>query len=232
MTNSSRVSTDLARLRRETESFLSTVDSLSEAELAAPSLCEGWDRAYVVAHLASNGRALVRLVDWATTGEARQPYDSPQARAQDIESYAALAREELLRAFEDSARFFAEQCVRLEGELAVEELDLHGKPTPAVSLPAVRITEIVLHHWDLDTSWSLALAEPESVLNALEAAVKTMRAKKAPGMTLRTDEHDEWVVGDGGQLVTGDRVGLLLWLARGATSGVESEGTLPELPAW
>ena len=43
MTNSSRVSTDLARLRRETESFLSTVDSLSEAELAAPSLCEGWD---------------------------------------------------------------------------------------------------------------------------------------------------------------------------------------------
>ena len=59
-----------------------------------------------------------------------------------------------------------------------------------------------------------------------------MRAKKAPGMTLRTDEHDEWVVGDGGQLVTGDRVGLLLWLARGETSGVESEGTLPELPAW
>lgn len=232
MTNPLRVTSDLARLRRETESFLATVDSLSDAELAEPSLCEGWDRAHVVAHLASNGRALVRLVDWATTGEAQQPYDSRQAREQDIEAYAVLPREELVQAFVDSARFFAEQCERLEGELAVEVLDLHGKPIPAVSIPAVRITEIVLHHRDLDTSWSLAQAEPESVLDALEAAVKTMRAKNAPGMTLRTDEHDEWVVGDGGQLVTGDRVGLLLWLARGETAAVETEGALPELPSW
>jgi len=59
-----------------------------------------------------------------------------------------------------------------------------------------------------------------------------MRAKGAPGMTLRTTEHDEWVVGDGGQLVTGDRVALLGWLARGRTEGVHSGGALPELPAW
>ncbi|WHF22649.1 hypothetical protein QJS66_21925 [Kocuria rhizophila] len=43
--------------------------------------------------------------------------------------------------------------------------------------------------------------EPESQLNALEGAVRAMRAKGAPGMTLRTTEHDEWILGDGGHAV-------------------------------
>ena len=62
--------------------------------------------------------------------------------------------------------------------------------------------------------------------------MRTMRAKGAPGMTLRTEERDEWIIGDGGQLITSDREGMLQWLARGDDEFVESEGALPELPAW
>ena len=232
MVNPQRLHSDLTRLQRETDSFLATVRSLTPEELAKPSLCDGWDRLHVVAHVASNGRALVRLVDWATQGRAQQPYDSPQDRERDIEKYAALPVPELIEAFAQSARYFAEQCERLTGEIAVAELDLHGKPVPAGSIPAVRVTEIVLHHHDLLTTWTLEDAEPESLLNTLESAVRTMRAKGAPGLTLRTREHDEWIIGDGGQLVTGDRAGLLLWLARGQGEHVVSEGPLPELPAW
>ena len=47
-----------------------------------------------------------------------------------------------------------------------------------------------------------------------------------------TEERDEWVIGDGALRVDSDREGLLAWLARGETEGVEADGPLPELPSW
>lgn len=232
MINPARLHSDLQRLDRETETYLATVESLSEDELTSPSMCEGWTRADVVAHLASNGRRLVNLIDWVTTGEQKSVYPSPEARAQEIAELAALPRAELVREARESAAYFAEQAQRLSGEIAVEEVDLHGKPVPATSLVALRIAEVVVHHHDLDTAWTIEEADPDSLLNALEAAVRTMRAKGAPGMTLVTEERDEWVVGDGALRVESDREGLLEWLARGETENVEADGPLPALPSW
>ncbi|MUN61625.1 maleylpyruvate isomerase family mycothiol-dependent enzyme [Kocuria sediminis] len=232
MSDPTRLQADLSRLERETDRFLATAESLSEEELAAPSLCGGWSRAHVVAHLASNGRALVRLVDWAVTGREQRPYASPEARNQEIDEFAALPREELLRRTRESAAYFAEQCRRLGGALAVDEVHMHGKRIPALAVVALRNSEIVVHHHDLDTAWTLERAEPDSLLDALEAAVRTMRAKDAPGMTLATEEGDEWVIGDGAARVRSDRAGLLAWLARGQTGRVTAEETLPALPTW
>lgn len=232
MINPARLHSDLSRLGRETAMLEATVASLSEEELRAPSLCEGWSRAHVVAHLASNGRALVRLIDWATTGQEQQLYTSREARDQEIDDLAGLPREELLTRLRESSAFFAEQSGRLSGELAVESVDLHGKEIPVTSIVALRISEIVVHHHDLDTAWTIEEADPDSLLNALEAAVRTMRAKDAPGMTLVTEERDEWVVGDGALRVESDREGLLAWLARGDGGDVEADGPLPALPSW
>lgn len=186
----------------------------------------------MVAHLASNSRALVNLVDWATSGEPKPIYSSRDERNRETDELAQLPPEQLLRTFVENSQYLAEQCERLRGPLEVEELDLNGKTVPSVGIPTVWISELVLHHQDLNTGWTVAQAEPESQLNALEGAVRAMRAKGAPGMTLRTTEHDEWILGDGGQLVTGDRVGMVMWLARGDAQGVSSEGPLPELPEW
>ncbi|MFI7481746.1 maleylpyruvate isomerase family mycothiol-dependent enzyme [Kocuria sp. M1R5S2] len=232
MINAARLHSDLSRLGRETDMFLATAASLSERELAEPSLCGGWTRADVVAHIASNGRALVKLIDWATSGEEQAPYASAEARNQEIAELAALPREELLRELRDSAAYFAEQAERLGGDLAVEEVHLHGKRIPATSIVALRIAEIVVHHHDLDTAWTIEEADPDSLLNALEAAVRTMRFKGAPGMTLVTEERDEWVIGDGALRVESDREGLLEWLARGESENVEADGPLPQLPSW
>lgn len=232
MSDPTRLHTDLSRLGRETDSFLATAESLSGEELAAPSLCGGWSRAHVVAHLASNGRALVRLVDWAVTGREQRPYASPEARNREIDELAALPREELLRRTRESADYFAEQCERLGGDLAVDEVHMHGKRIPALAVVALRNSEIVVHHHDLDAAWTLERAEPDSLLDALEAAVRTMRAKDAPGTTLVSEEGDEWVIGDGAARVRSDRAGLLAWLARGQTERVTAEDRLPVLPAW
>jgi len=232
MNNSARLHSDLSRLRRETDMFLATIESLADDEMPAPSLCEGWSRAHVIAHLASNGRTLVKLIDWATSGQEEKLYASPQARTEEINAFAALPRKELIEAFRESAAYFAEQSMRLTGELAVEEVGLSGKRLPSTSIVALRIAEVVVHHQDLDTAWTIGEADPDSVLDALEAAVRTMRAKDSPGMTLATEEGEEWVVGDGALRVASDREGLLEWLARGQGRHVEADGPLPVLPSW
>ena len=96
MITPARLHSDLSRLGRETDMFFATVASLSDDEMAAASLCEGWSRAHVIAHVAANGRALVQLIDWAAAGEERRLYASPEARAGAISALAALPREELL----------------------------------------------------------------------------------------------------------------------------------------
>ncbi|MEV4901060.1 maleylpyruvate isomerase family mycothiol-dependent enzyme [Citricoccus sp. NPDC055426] len=232
MINPARLHSDQSRLDRETAMLLATVESLSEDELAAPSQCEGWSRANVVAHLASNARALVRMVDWAVTGGEQSVYSSPEARAEDIARIAAMPRKELIADLVEASRFFAEQSERLAGEIQAEEVRIGATPIPATSLVAVRISEVVVHHADLDTAWTIEEADPDSLLNAVEAAVRAMRTRNAPGMTLVTEERDEWIIGDGALKVDSDREGLLAWLARGDAGGVEADGPLPELPAW
>jgi maleylpyruvate isomerase len=97
---------------------------------------------------------------------------------------------------------------------------------------ALRIAEVVVHHHDLNAAWTVEEADPDSLLNALEAVVRSLRAKGAPGMTLVTEERDEWVIGDGGLRVTSDREGLLQWLARGDAEHVDFDGPVPALPTW
>lgn len=232
MINTARLHSDLSRLNRETGMMSATIETLTTEEMAAASLCEGWSRAQVIAHLASNGRSLVKLIDWATSGEPQELYASREARDAEIDELAALPREELVKKFQDAAAYFAEQCERLSGELAVEEVDLHGKIIPATSIVALRISEVVIHHHDLDTAWTIEEADPDSQENAVEAAVRTMRVKNAPGMTLVTEEGDEWVIGDGALKVRSDREGLIEWLARGQARHIEADGPIPVLPSW
>lgn len=212
--------------------FLATVESLGDDEMTAPSLCEGWTRADVIAHVASSGRALVNFIDWAASGEERPLYASRDARSQEIAALAALPRKELVGELRESARNFAEQAQRLGGELAAPEVQLNGKALPATSIVALRIAEVVVHHHDLDTAWTIEEADPDSLLNALEAVVRSLRAKGAPGMTLVTEERDGWVIGDGGLRVVSDREGLLRWLARGDAEHIDVDGPVPVLPSW
>ena len=232
MINPARLYSDLSRLGRETDMFLATVESLADDEMTVPSLCAGWSRADVIAHVASSGRALVNLIDWATSGEERPLYASGEARSREIAALAALPREELIEAVRESARNFAEQAQRLSGELAAMEVQVSGKAVAATSIVALRIAEVVVHHHDLDTAWTIEEAEPDSLLNALEAVVRSLRAKGAPGMTLVTEERDEWVIGDGGLRVVSDREGLLQWLARGDAEHIDADGPVPALPTW
>ena len=88
--NPARVRSDVSLLGRESEQYLSTVESFHDDEFDKPSHCEGWKRAQVVAHVAVAARRLTRLLDWAQTGEEQQLFESKDERTELLEQLRAL----------------------------------------------------------------------------------------------------------------------------------------------
>ncbi|MFG1700137.1 maleylpyruvate isomerase N-terminal domain-containing protein [Nonomuraea sp. NPDC049309] len=62
-----------AELTAATDRLLATAASLSDADLAAPSLLPGWTRGHVLAHVAQNAGSCLNLLTWARTGVRTPP---------------------------------------------------------------------------------------------------------------------------------------------------------------
>lgn len=223
---------DLNRLDRETGMMLATVESLSADELAGPSLCEGWTRAHVVAHLAGSAKGLRNLIQWAVTGTKTPMYASLEARNAEIEEWSKLSPADLKAKVREESAAFATAAQQLKGPLATEEVANIGGPMSAYQIPAIRINEVLVHHLDLDTLWELEEADIDALEDALEwsAAVAQKNADEWPGVTLVTDEGESFTIGDGAITLKGGRDALLGWVTRGLTSGVRADGDIPTPP--
>ncbi|WP_026928203.1 maleylpyruvate isomerase family mycothiol-dependent enzyme [Granulicoccus phenolivorans] len=223
---------DLNRLERETGMMLATVESLSDDELAAPSRCAGWTRAHVVAHLVGNARGLGRLIDWAVTGTETPMYASMDQRNAEIEELAALPGAQLKQQVRESSAEFAEKAAQLKSaKLAVTEVERAGRPMNPYAIPATRISEVLIHHADLETLWDLEEADIDALEDALDLAVERIQAREDyPGLSIVTDEGDEYTVGDGKIGLRGGRDAILGWITRGRTERLKVDGALPAPP--
>jgi maleylpyruvate isomerase len=236
-----RLEADLAAVRRHTALLVEHTAVL--ADLRAPSSCEGWSRAHVLAHVARNAEAIQRLAQWAVDGAPRPMYPGgTRGRDAAIEEGAAKpgpaspGDRRPAGAFVDdlteTAAALEPHLAALGGELAVAAVEMRGglKVHPLV-LPQLRLREVVFHHVDLDDGFTFADVEPELVRGFLDDAVsRLVTTEAAPGLSLVSDEGDGWVVADGGVTVRGPQAGLLLWLARRDPREVSAEGALPPLP--
>ena len=74
--------------------FTTSVERLSDADLAAMTRLRGWSRRHVVAHVGLNAEALRRLVRWASTGEPTPMYASPEQRAREIDCEESLKQQQ------------------------------------------------------------------------------------------------------------------------------------------
>lgn len=226
---------DINRMRRESDMMMATVTSLSEDELAAPSKCDGWTRAHVVAHLARNADGVCNLIEWATSGLETSMYASREQRDADIERTAKLPREELFADLAEANARLAEAVEKLKNEgVQVDEVAIASGPISSLSLVARRTTELVIHHDDLATTWEWHEADPEAILDAIEVCVRRLQANPdSPGLTIVAGEGEQWVVGDGAFRIEGYYDELLPFLAREQVEeGLQYEGELPKLPAW
>lgn len=225
---------DIAAVDAATSALLATASRLTDADVGGASLCEGWTRGHVLTHLSRNAEAIGRLVDWAVTGERQEMYPGgTQVRDSDIEAGARRGAAAQLDDLSTTARDLARQLPRLVDGVAVAEVEGRGGFVVASEgLPFLRLRELVFHHVDLDAGHGFADVDGDLLVRLIDDAVSRLRlSRRAPSVTLRTEQGDSWQVGEGDTEITGSRAGVLLWLARRIGDGVTSAaGPLPDLP--
>jgi maleylpyruvate isomerase len=190
---------ELAWTRRGTAYFARRLRELSEAELTGPSLIAGWTRAHVIAHVGYNARALARLVEWARTGVEMPFYESPEARAFEIELGATLPDRALRNLFDHA-----------EVHLNVEWRDLTDAQWDAAvggvairETPWMRAREIWVHAVDLDNGGSFLDFPPDLVDRLLPELAAEAGLAKAPAAGAPADIA-RWLSGRGARRLTGD----------------------------
>jgi maleylpyruvate isomerase len=163
------------------------------ADVRAPSLCEGWSRAHVLSHVARNAEAIQRLAEWALDGEPREMYPGGTAArdaaidegalrsgpsSPDDPRPAGVFADDLAETAERLARTLAE----LSGPLAVDHVEMRGGlEVSPLTLPFLRLRELVYHHVDLDDGFTFGDVEPALLVRFIDDAVAS--GAKVVGLT-------------------------------------------------
>ncbi|HEX6195311.1 MAG TPA: maleylpyruvate isomerase family mycothiol-dependent enzyme [Jiangellaceae bacterium] len=221
-----------------TEALVATAESLDDDGLRSPSLCPGWTRGHVLAHVARNADALANLLNWANTGVETPMYPSAEARNADIQAGSTRAPAELAEDLKESAAGFA-KAVSAMPEQGWERLVRTGPAGAGSAIPArrvmwLRLREVEIHHVDLNAGYRPSDWPSAFVDRALRESLRTCGRKDGvPPFTAVADGIREHVGGPGGPTVSGTAPALLAWLT-GRSSGTDltvDGDALPELPA-
>ncbi|MFH8336540.1 maleylpyruvate isomerase family mycothiol-dependent enzyme [Streptomyces sp. AM6-12] len=223
-------------LDRAAERLLAAVETLSDAEAAAPSRLPGWTRAHVLSHLAAQAPALERLLSWARTGVRNDQYAGREARDAEIEAGALLPAAALVARVRDSARSWQRAAEALpEPAWDATIVPFTGETCTPRRILVIRLRELVLHLIDLDVGHEVAdVPAPARDIVLDDVVGYYAEAEKVPAFTLRDAEGGELARFDGGgPVVSGTRAELLAWLS-GRDDGalLDAPGGLPVLPPW
>ena len=197
--------------------LLGAVDRLTDGELREPSALSGWTRAHVVAHVARNAEALIRLASWARTGVETPMYANSEQRNADIEASATLPADRLRAELAGTAKDLAAALHELDERAWHAPLrSAQGRVIPATEVPWLRVREVWLHTVDLGAGARMDEL-PAGVLDALLGDVTgTMSAREdCPSVVLEpADREQTW------------RLGVV------DATPVALRGTAAELTAW
>lgn len=215
-------------LATATRRLLGDTVGVDDPAWRAPSRLPRWSRGHVATHLARQADALGRLVAWASTGARQDMYASPQQRADDIEAGSDRSGLGLQVDLDTSAERLADAFAALdeidardrpEGTRAVgwdAEVELRGgQRVTARLLPVARMTEVVLHHIDLDIGFGVDDVDDETGRWLLEWSAYRLGARdEFPLLTLIDESGSELTLGSSGvgRTITGSSPALLGWL--------------------
>lgn len=216
-----------------TRRLVRTTDRLADADYAGASVCTGWTRAHVIAHLALNAEALAGALGGILEGDRVPMYESDERRDEDIARLATagptILRARLLGAGTDLTQAWS----ALPPDEYVTTIDrTPGRRTfTAAAVPLMRLHEVEIHHADLDAGYTCADWPP--AFSALLIEGRTDRHVETPFHAYATDLDRTWHFGDGGPTVSGTAAALGWWLTgRGDGIGLLSDsGSLPTIQA-
>lgn len=199
-----------------TQRLLGDTIEITDDQWHAPSRLPEWNRAQVATHVARQADALTRLATWARTGERREMYDSEEQRTLDIDAGRARTGLELQIDLDESAGRLADSFEELDepdhwGEMVQLR---NGREVPARLLPLGRLSEVVLHHVDLDIGWGVDDIDAQSAAWLLEWCAERLQSRDDfPALALSADEGTRVVIdGTDPVAVSGPANRLLGWL--------------------
>jgi maleylpyruvate isomerase len=220
-----------------TRRLMETVQTLTDADVLAPSMLPGWSRGHVLSHVARNADSLCHLLDGAPQ------YPSAAAREQGINAGAGRGPSEQLADIRTSAARLetALSALRPE-EWIAPSIVRDGTRVPPVSLVWGRLREVEIHHVDLDVGYTPDDWDTAFSLRLLHELETTL----TPAVPLRLaadDAERTFHVGTGTSrsnadsltTVHGNASALAAWLtgrSSGATLRVQPDGPLPTVPNW
>lgn len=203
----------LAEITAATRDLLATAARLDDADVRAPSLLPGWTRGHVLTHVARNADGGTRLLTWARTGVESYEYPSLEARAAEIEAGADRPAAALLADVRQSADQFADAYTRMPDEAWNRTVQwTTGARHPAARAADARLTEVLIHHVDLDAGFTPGDWPADFTARLLTSVTASFaRRADAPDLRLRaTDTGQE--DGTGEHVVSGPAASLLAWL--------------------
>jgi maleylpyruvate isomerase len=212
--------------------FGTALGRLTDEEFEGPSLLPGWNRQYLLAHVARNADALGNLLRWARTGVETPMYASVEAREAGIAEAAELSPAELRAEVLAATGRLAEAVHGLPEEAwSARVRTAQGREVPASEVPWMRCREVYVHAVDLDAGVGFGDID-EAVQVAMVDDVFRMwdRRDQVPDVVVFAGDR-EW--GTGAVAVSGPLPSVTAWLTgRSRGDGLSADGGIPEVPAW
>jgi maleylpyruvate isomerase len=166
-------------LRVATHRLVVTIEGMSDAEAAEPSLLPGWTRGHVLAHVARNADALRNLLAWARTGVMTPAYRRKSQRDADIEEGAGRPVDDLRDDVAETGEAFAAEAEMLTDAAWQHEVRvLDGPMFRAALLLPRRLTEVELHHTDLGLGYKAADWTPKFAALRLPEPMASWREER------------------------------------------------------
>ena len=215
---------DLHRVRQRkleaTARLLGDTIRLSDAQWQSPSLLPGWSRAHVATHLSRNADGFNRVVEGFLSGQRMRMYDSEADRQSDIERGAHRGGLDLQIDLDTSASQLYETMNRLEAldqSRWDEQVELRaGLRVPAGLIATARLSEVVLHHVDLEVGFGINDVEEDIAGWMLEWMFFKLGSREdIPRLDITSTSGRSAQLGGFGQALTvsGDDQQLMGWLS-------------------
>ncbi len=201
------------RVADATSALLGDTIVLTDADWAEPTLLPGWSRAQVAHHLARGADAMRQVTLAAIDGRQRPLYPYPEQRVADLETANGRTGLDLQIDLDTTAGGLDEAFGLVTDWVATVRLPVGELPLAA--LVVARLHEVVLHHLDLNTSYSLANLEPVAASWLLQWAALWLRTKDGlPRVVLESESGVVEEIGDVGpsRTVTGTDIALWGWI--------------------
>ena len=215
-----------------TQRLLGDTIAVTDEQWRSDSRLPGWSRGHVASHLARQADALTRVISGARSGADVPMYSAPDQREAEIEAGAHRSGLDLQIDLDTSAGALSEIFESVAQEAAWDAVvELRGGTSvPLRLLPLARLSEVVLHHVDLDIGMDVEEIDTPTAQWLLEwLSVRLGKRQDFPRLRVSSETGESIVLGTQGEPteVRGDSARLLGWLTgRGDAAGLAGADSL------